>query len=598
MMARPLIKVELSLTPPTLTAEWIDITEFFISCRITRGVQHELGRVEAGKLEQLRLDNIDRRFDPEYAGSIVNLVTNPSFEVDLTGWSAWIGTGSFSRVSESTAPSGGFVFQQTFDGSSFVYGQSFTVTGLIPGETYTISAYVRRVSGSGRLELDVEESGIIDTNGLSSYDPAPGGPWVRVSETFVYPLTGSGTVNIRPHSANTPTGIAQWDAIQLEQGELTDYIDGDQDNARWAGAEHDSQTYRGGPYYPDLKIMRRVRVSGIFDDVTYAQITAYLEDTEDEFPVPTDSEAVWDAVDGFLILNLKKVSGSFLQARSDIRIDELLSAAGWTTGSSWILGIVGSQLGVNTTVGPVGDRSLDQGLTTVQAKTYANEPVLSAIKEVVDTENGNFFMSKEGYARFLNRHYSLFQSVSQAVFGDDIDGGELPYLMPAIGRDETRIWNNITTTRAGGTPQVASDASSIADYYQRDTEFETLHLTDAEALSSSRWNLYRYKEPGTRVLNILLDPEGLDEIIESQVWHQMLQREIGDTITIKWTHPGGGPRLNQPSIIEGIHHDISVYEGWKTVFHLSPYLLGNFWVLGDTGNPNQSILGISTVVGY
>jgi hypothetical protein len=62
---------------------------------------------------------------------------------------------------------------------------------------------------------------------------------------------------------NTSHGVA-FDSVHFRPGKpprAHDYTDGDQDNCRWAGAAHASRSYRGGPYYPNVLPMRRVRVT-------------------------------------------------------------------------------------------------------------------------------------------------------------------------------------------------------------------------------------------------------------------------------------------------------------------------------------------------
>lgn len=68
----PLFKVELGLAANPLDAlasvAWTDVTPYARSFFIARGRQHELNRFEAGKAS-VTLDNLDRRFDPEFAAS-------------------------------------------------------------------------------------------------------------------------------------------------------------------------------------------------------------------------------------------------------------------------------------------------------------------------------------------------------------------------------------------------------------------------------------------------------------------------------------------------------------------------------------------------
>lgn len=60
------------------------------------------------------------------------------------------------------------------------------------------------------------------------------------------------------------SGVFYLDDVFLERGGSgppNDYVDGTVDNCRWSGTPHASTSYRGGPYYPNVKPFRRMRIS-------------------------------------------------------------------------------------------------------------------------------------------------------------------------------------------------------------------------------------------------------------------------------------------------------------------------------------------------
>jgi hypothetical protein len=587
----PTLLFELALTTlPADTAVWEDETASLRGFSIRRGRQHELDKFDAG-IATFELDNRDRRFDPTFSGEITNLIDNPSFEVNTTGWATFIGAASFARVAEPTAPSGGYVLEQTYNGTDLAFGQSTTVSGLIPGETYTVSAYVRRVSGTGRLEIDVEESGILDTNGLGSYDPAAGGPWVRVSDTFVYPLGGSGTVNVRPHSFSPSAGVAQWDAIQLERASaVSAYIDGSLDNGRWAGTAHASQSYRGGPYYPYVLPMRRCRLSAVWDGVTYPLYTGYVTDWGQAWPRTRDATASVRAVDGFKILALKELNTSYSQEASDVRIGHVLDSVGWSTGDSWVVGV--SELDTETIVGPGGDREIGTGSTTVQASTLAGVSGLAHLQLVELTEGGAFWLGPDGAAKFIGRQ-RLSQppySESQATFGDDLDAGELPYHDLNLAYDDAQIWNEILFTRNGGSQQSASDTTSQDNFYPRTLERSGLLFTaDGEALTAATFALGRYKDPHLRITALDLTPQRDDRL-----WPLVLGLDLNQLVTVNRRPEAGGDAISQASRIEGIDHAWRPGQ-WRTRWALTGAEGDMMWFLGEE---TSSALGTGTRLGY
>lgn len=85
-MAFPELEVSVALaTRPTETPTWIDITDKVFSATVHRGREDELSPMGMGTAEVV-LDNIDRRFDPSYSGTLGNHVQNPSAENGLSWW--------------------------------------------------------------------------------------------------------------------------------------------------------------------------------------------------------------------------------------------------------------------------------------------------------------------------------------------------------------------------------------------------------------------------------------------------------------------------------------------------------------------------------
>jgi len=93
-----------------------------------------------------------------------NLVRNPSFEADLTGWGSFGGT--LSRVAVTGAPHGGYVAQATrASGTSFSVSDNMgdatpTVASTSAGATYIATATVRAATGASvgkQLRLTLRE---------------------------------------------------------------------------------------------------------------------------------------------------------------------------------------------------------------------------------------------------------------------------------------------------------------------------------------------------------------------------------------------------------------------------------------------------------
>jgi hypothetical protein len=611
-IATPRIEMAFNIGPvgaPT----WTDVTHLVEAFTIERGRQHELDRIEAGTLS-LTLKNDDRRFDPTFSGVLTNLVENPSFETNLAGWSdAEFPFGTMTRLTTDGA-SGSCCMELDAGANLYLSDYFLPAASLAVGETYAVGAALKPDIAAGEeasLQVICRDSGgsaTLSTTIAAIAGPSSPGAWTRYTGTFTIPVgTDLTKVLVRValfHPTLTVTGTLRVDAVQVEHATAaTAYIDGSLDNGRWSGTVHASQSYRGGPYYPNVKPMRRVRVQGEWADATYPRFYGYIEDIEQDWQRGEfRGQAHVRASDGLLLLSMRKISGTFAQQRSDVRVGALLDAAGWAVETSvWVLD--SSLLGSTTVLGPSGDRDLAEGASQVQGVTYDDEDLLSAIQDTVDAENGLFFMAADGLATFRGRNtinVAPFNQV-QGTFGDDQSAAsaELPYRRVRMMDDETRIWNEIRFTRVGGVEQVAEDATSQADYFERTYKRDGLLITtDSETLDAANYWLAKYKAPDQRIAGLDLEPQADDRL-----WPVALATEIGALERVR-RRPvvDGAPgalierTLAVGRIEERFRADGSLPGGfWEASLGLIPSDAGRFWVLDD---PAGSVLGSTTVLGY
>jgi hypothetical protein len=192
--------------------------------------------------------------------------------------------------------------------------------------------------------------------------------------------------------------------------------------------------------------------------------------------------------------------------------------------------------------------------------------VLDYFQKLAQTEAGEFYMEVDGNVMWRDRSAladDARSNSSQATFGDG-GGSELPYVDIVINYDEVQIRNDVTITPDGGTPQRATDATSI-DRYGRHTYTESgsYDETDATALTKAEAILAKYKDPKLRVTQIVIDP--LRD--PNNLFPEVLGRKIGDRITVKRRPMDVGSAISQDCWIEGIDHDVSPGI-WKTTFQL------------------------------
>lgn len=563
--------------------------------------------------------SIDAYVDGDSAPWVVNLCTNPSVETGLTGW---VNNAACTVTRNAEAALYG------------AYGAKVVSTGN--------SAYVQYNQGGGSGKITVSPSTQY-THSLWVYSDADGVPVSFV----IYEYAGAGYLGGQYHNATLAQGwqrltqiattAATCDGVQLAISGLdaghtyyldgwqleqsatpTAYCDGDQpmcgwlgtehasisqryaydDNCRWAGTAHASTSYLGGPYYGTLLPMRRARLSATWGGGLYAQKTGYIEGWPSQWDIGNYRVPI-SAQDGFKVISMKTLNGTYPEELSGERFNRVLDAVGWTTGASWILDSgSNSQLDTTTVLSPTeGDRAVMTGQTTVQGETLEAVNALDHLHNVNLAENGLWFISKGGAATFHDRHYRLkpVNQTSKATFGDDYPAGELPFVSFVPVYDDSELYNEVICTRKGGTAQSAEDATSQLEYFERTLE-ETglLATTDAEMLDRANWTLSRRKDPRWRLESLTLDPEGDDAL-----WPIVLGLELGDRITVNH-RPGEGALIGGDYWIRHIDIRISEDFRWQVTYGLAPAETTLYWHISDGTDENApfAILDDTTVLAY
>lgn len=167
------------------------------------------------------------------AEATTNLITNPSFERDLTGWTNDFMT-SFTRVATWQAR-GAWAARVQSDGSvsgANVQSPDFPVTN---GISFTASCWIYVESGIWRFRCSQIAS-------LLPPQSREYGPGVHRAEILVTPTS---TGNYRVIVQVVSPGVAYFDGVQVEtKDHATTYIDGDQPGGAWTAKPHASTTTR------------------------------------------------------------------------------------------------------------------------------------------------------------------------------------------------------------------------------------------------------------------------------------------------------------------------------------------------------------------
>jgi hypothetical protein len=218
----PTLTVEIAFdsSPTAESPSWTDVSFLLRSFSISRGRQYALGRYEAGTA-RIRLDNRERRFDPAFEGVIVNLITNPSFELATTGYGSEFG--SITRSSSAGVPfidSWGLSVTTTNVIYSGVRFDPTSPLSVSEGLWYTFSAYARlAVAGSKAMGIWISWFDEFDVSLADDYTPFTlnSTTYTRFQVTAVAPATAAyATLFIITDSAGLGVFDFWVDALQFE----------------------------------------------------------------------------------------------------------------------------------------------------------------------------------------------------------------------------------------------------------------------------------------------------------------------------------------------------------------------------------------------
>ncbi len=589
-MANPTIKVELSLTDPLGTASWIDISDYVLAdgIQVNRGRNSELDRFQAGTAT-VQLNNNDARFDPTFEGDVVNLITNPSIEVNTT---SYLGVGaSISRVNTFPANgSWGLLLTTTNVAGSRVEFDRNQLIGLGEGKMYTFSLYaslqaglpkafrmyIKYFNGATPLAEYAQDISVTVTTfpdaRFSLSAPAP-------------PNTDRATLTLETTTAQGVFNVFT-DAWQLEEArQRTAYCDGTVAGCTWTGSAHASTSRRTAPYWPNLRPFNRMRISAIWLSVTYPVYSGYVQSWVPERRTLDDSVVNVPLVDAFAILAIPSLNltnpaaatdnlTSLPEERSDLRVHRVLDAVDWPSADR----VVGVQGGNHP------------GASTVLAQTeLSGVDALSYLQLIERTEHGRLWIDRDGNVVFLDR-WAMGQSpytVNQAIFGPD--GSDFRYVQLTPIHDLAFVHNEIrlTGTMLNAQEQVVSDATSLGHYGRRTRTDTGLLVTDNELADAAAWELERYKDARLRFQTLDLAPGLLGP---TDQWPSVLSRELSDRIRVKFRPPGRVGTVEQDCFIEGIRHTWTRRDNWRTMLTLSSYGTDSliyppgksFWVLGTS----------------
>jgi len=306
------------------------------------------------------------------------------------------------------------------------------------------------------------------------------------------------------------------------------------------------------PYVGNIIPRRAVRVS----TSGYTQFTGVIEDWNLDYDVSGKSTASIIAADAFTLIAQQSLTAG--------------TATTQTTGER-----INAVLSMPSVAWPLTQRNIDTGSSQVGADVWASDDsALSYMQSVEASEQGQLFMDRNGYVRFVNGAVTPTSELASVLFTDEGDG--IPYTSATISYGTELLYNSVTVTAPGYTAQ-ANNTESQALYGITTTDVDTLLSTSNAVTALSQYWVAKYGEPEYRFQDLVVSLDGLtgEQAISA------LNIELGDIVRVTFTPNGIGDAIARYAQVNKIEHSIGVDR------HEVTYGFGSlqfaFLVLNDSG---------------
>ena len=209
-----------------------------------------------------------------------------------------------------------------------------------------------------------------------------------------------------------------------------------------------------------------------------------------------------------------------------------------------------------------------------------NTQVAAYINRINQAEQGRIFLSRSGVLTMQPRITSAFSSPSLELS----DAGDVPYNALTIEFDASNVVNRASILRETGIAQVATDATSIAQYFTQSVEpTDSLLSSDPQAATLASYLLVAQPSPRYTSVGIWFGS------LTSPQRDSAAVIELGDLIEITKTETFG--TVTQELYVEGIDHTISFEGGHAMRYYTSPTSLVYAFILDDA---TYGVLDIAT----
>lgn len=289
--------------------------------------------------------------------------------------------------------------------------------------------------------------------------------------------------------------------------------------------------YSSSPFYSEIVPRKNVEISTIVSGSTAIQFSGVVEDWNLDYDISGRSDAFAACVDGFVLFGGQQL--------------EFGTASAQKTGQR-----IGAILDRDEVDWPAADRDLDTGVQDLGADVIEQgRETLDYLQVVASSEPGDLFMSKDNKVTFRDRNTA---ATSPTIVLSDA-GTAIPYTGITVSYGTELLYNRAVITNLGGTPQIAENASSIADYGVSSLELNGLLIdSDADCLTLAEYIVRRYEDPELRFDTVTIQLAGMGTANQTSV----LGIELTDVIRVEYQPNGIGDRISKPVQVIGIRHDI------------------------------------------
>ncbi len=243
---------------------------------------------------------------------------------------------------------------------------------------------------------------------------------------------------------------------------------------------------------------------------------------------------------------------------------------------------------------PAGLRNLEVGTVTMGAADTRGKDALAFIREVVATEQGEFYVDHRdgGKLRFRSRYARFTDSRSttaQKTFSDDGASGTAVRVersgLDVAPNGIDGIVNQADVSWRGGSLSV-EDTASVVAFGPRSRTVETQATTANHARSAGEWLVARYTQPRSRVRGLTINAAASANALSAA-----RTLRVGDRVTYR-SHPQEvGSAIVIDLFVEGVTHAFSDGKHRTAAYHLAPVNTFVPWIWGTSEWDNETFWG-------